>query len=176
MAIKRYKAAPGAPFPKKDAPVIGKRLEQIEEEQGRITPEAVVADSRRRGSPFQKLISWDDASAAQSWRLAQARNIINHVVVVFVSVGGVEKESKGFHSVRFASPDSQREERSYASMSTVDNDPELREQVIAEALRRLEYWKEEYGKYRELWGVVKAIGEATKRMASAARAGGKRGK
>lgn len=156
-----YRPAPGASFGKKDAAVIGRRLEELEQEAGGsgVTPTAVVDDARSATSPLHRYFTWDDAEAAQAHRLWQARSLLNHLVVV-VKDGGREVETKGWHSVRITPAGEEEAERSYASVATVAVSEELREQVVANALRELNYWTLRYSQYQELQALVRAINKA----------------
>lgn len=48
---------------------------------GKLTAEEVVEDARRETSPLHDLFEWDDAEAAQRWRVEQARVLIRSVRV-----------------------------------------------------------------------------------------------
>jgi hypothetical protein len=43
---------------------------------GRLTPNAVVEDARDKDSPLHSVFEWDDAVAADRFRIEQARNLI----------------------------------------------------------------------------------------------------
>jgi hypothetical protein len=49
--------------------------------QGRITPEMVVEAARDQNSPLHSAFIWDDAAAAEQYRLAQARVLLRRVRV-----------------------------------------------------------------------------------------------
>ncbi len=55
------------------------------ERSGRLTPEEVLADARRRDSPLHRLIEWDRAKAALAYQLGQARAVIRSVQVTIVT-------------------------------------------------------------------------------------------
>ena len=149
-----FKAAPGAPFAKNKAQVIGKRLEQISDE-GILTPEQVVEDAEDKKSPLHDLFQWNDGEAAKQYRLSQARNIINHFILV-VHEGDKEYETKAWHSVKFVDSEGENQ-RSYASMEVVQNNEQLREQVVANARRELSYWQRRYAEYKELLPEVRKL-------------------
>jgi hypothetical protein len=155
---RRYHAAPGAPFHHKDAQKIGLRLESLEA-RGGVTPEAIVADAQDESSPLHPHFAWDDTQAARLYRLRQARDIANHLVCI-VTRGGRETATKGWHSVVISTADERPARRAYASLATVENSPDLREQVVAHALRELEYWQKRYREYDELLSVREAVAAA----------------
>jgi hypothetical protein len=51
--------------------------------QGTLTPDIVVEVARDPASPLHRYFTWDDAEAAASYRLEQARTLIRSVRVVF---------------------------------------------------------------------------------------------
>ena len=165
-----YRASPGAPFSQSQAPAVGKRLEQLER-RGRVTPAAIVADAEEPSSPLHPYFTWDDAAAAGKYRLVEARNLANHLVIV-MEKDGKEIETKGWFNVvvenQEESDGDESPDRSYASFATVENSPELRAQVIAQALHELKSWKARYGQYRELFSIVAAI-DGAEAMSNAAR-------
>lgn len=160
-----YKAAPGAPFPKKKATVIGRYLERVERKAGAVTPEEVVKEARDPDSPLHPYFEWDDTEAAKEYRLWQARSLINHLIVVIKTPEG-DIDTKGWHSVRITMGDESG--RGYASMATVQDSYDLKEQVVAQAVKEIKYWQMRYGQYEELFELDQAITKATKRMKAAA--------
>lgn len=62
--------------------IIGTALQEIATaSDGRLTPKAVVDAARSRKSPLHPHFEWDDAAAAESYRMDQARNLIRIVRV-----------------------------------------------------------------------------------------------
>lgn len=67
---------------KADPQKIGEALAKISEDHsGRLTPEAVVNAARSNKSPLHAHFEWNDAVAAQAFRLDQARSIIRLIRV-----------------------------------------------------------------------------------------------
>jgi len=64
-----------------DAQAVGERLEQIRQRRTGLTPEAVVKDARSEASVLHALFEWDDAKAANRYRLDQAGHIIRCITV-----------------------------------------------------------------------------------------------
>jgi hypothetical protein len=152
---RRYRAAPGATFSQKEAPAIGRRLEQLER-QGPVTPAAVVVDARDPASPTHRHFTWDNDAAADLRRLDEARRLVNHLVTVVIH-GGHDVTVRGFHSVLIVQAETQEPERAYASLATVENSPALRHQVVENAWRELRAWRRRYRRYRDLLPVIEAI-------------------
>lgn len=57
-------------------------LDRIRTDRGDLTPRAVVDESRPEDAPLHPAFEWDDAKAADEYRLGQARSIIRAVIEV----------------------------------------------------------------------------------------------
>jgi hypothetical protein len=80
--MKEYSFVPGARFAKGvSAEVVGKALEEIQKEDGKVTAEALLKKAKAKKSPLHGLFEWDTDKAAQEYRLHQARNVIREVHV-----------------------------------------------------------------------------------------------
>lgn len=67
------------------ADVFGARLEQIRLERGpAVTATDIVDDARPADSALHALFEWDDAEAAEQYRLHQGRKAMNSLRVVRV--------------------------------------------------------------------------------------------
>lgn len=64
-----------------DAERVAVELERLEQEHNGLTAEIVLQAARRKRSELHKLFEWDDSSAAEKWRMHQARNLIRSVRV-----------------------------------------------------------------------------------------------
>lgn len=68
---------------KADPQKIGTALAKIAEQQkGRLTPPAVVDAARDNRHPLHRFFEWDDALAAEGYRLEQARTLIRSVRII----------------------------------------------------------------------------------------------
>ena len=63
------------------ADVVGRVIEEIEEKDGSVTKESFLNASRPIESPTHDLFEWDDAIAAEKFRLRQSRRVIDHICV-----------------------------------------------------------------------------------------------
>lgn len=61
------------------------RVRSLEDADGRITPEIVVDDAKRKDSPLHDLFVWDKSKAAMMTWLHQAREVIGAVRIVVQS-------------------------------------------------------------------------------------------
>jgi len=61
---------------------VQKVLEHLLEQNGEITPSALVAEARPETSPIHTAFEWDDVKAGDQYRLWQARQWIRRVEVI----------------------------------------------------------------------------------------------
>lgn len=113
--------------------VVGGAVLELRERLGR---EATAADLLELASdpksPLHVAFTWDDAEAAHSHRIAQARQLIGALVVAEVR-GGRTITCRAFHSVVSLSG-----RRGYAPLDEVLASEALRHQAIAEAMRMID--------------------------------------
>jgi hypothetical protein len=109
-----------------DAQTIGERLGEIESASGGLTPEAVVRDARSAASVLHPLFEWNDARAADQWRLEQARYLIRSVIVVVEPSEPAEDQ----RTIRAFVPISGTEEnRTYVPTLRALSDPGMRKHI-----------------------------------------------
>lgn len=66
-------------------------VRSLQDEDGRITPDVVVEEARRKSSPLHGLFEWDKAKAASIYWIAQAREIIGAVRIVVTNESSTVK-------------------------------------------------------------------------------------
>ena len=154
----KYRAAKGARYNHKDAQIIGTHLEQLGVE---FTPERVLDEAQNSRSPIHKYFEWDDTEAAKQHRLLQARNLVNHLLLV-ITIDGKAVETKAFHSIEIQMDD-ETTGREYSSFEVILNDPDRKEQVIERALAEVDAWQSRWLHYSEVFGgVFKAVNKVKK--------------
>lgn len=140
---------------KADPQKIGAALAKImDQQQGRLTPPAVVDAARDTRHPLHKHFEWDNAVAAESYRLEQARALIRCVNIV-----GDEKDepAPAFLSV------ADKGGTSYRALAEVLDSAELQASVLAAAERDLAAFQK---RYRQLADICEIIGDARAKIAS----------
>ena len=148
-----YKWRSGTRLPV-DAQVAGDAIEALRVRAGgQISPAQVVDAARSERSPLHPAFEWDNTVAATRHREDQARHLIGALVVV-VSPAGEPREMRAFVSI------TQDRGTGYTALQTAMSDSDLRQQVVARALRELLQWTERYEGYVELAAVHDAIGAA----------------
>jgi len=156
-----YRWRPGSRVQGLDAQVAGEALEAIRlNSGGELTPAAVVDASRPRDAPLHGVFEWRDKVAAAKFREVQAGHLIRAVAVQFER--GAEQEpleTRAFVSVV------EDDSRGYTSVTVAMADPELRRQVVENALRELRTWRQRYAHYEELAQMFAALDAVDKAAA-----------
>jgi hypothetical protein len=151
MAAYRWK--PGS-HTKIEAQQAGEELERIRTwHNGRLEPAMVIEASRDPGAPLHPAFEWDNEAAAERYRIEQAKYLIRSVEVV-ITPDATRPPVRAFVSV------SRDKDRSYTSTVHALADPDLRQQVLGQALKELEAWQQRYAELVELSQVFAAIGQA----------------
>lgn len=140
---------------KADPQKIGTALAKIAEQQkGRLTPPAVVEAARDTRNPLHKHFEWNDALAAESFRLEQARMLIRSVALV----GDDDAEpAPAFLSI------SDKAGTSYRSMGDILDSADLQSAVLAAAERDLAAFEK---RYRQLKDICEIVSDARAKVAA----------
>lgn len=110
------------------AQVAGEELERIREEHGTLTPPLVVDEARPEDAPLHPVFEWNNETAAEQYRLVQARTLIRTVEIIKAENDQVTT-SPAYVNVRA---------ESYQPMQKVVTTPDLFEYAFNDALSRLE--------------------------------------
>lgn len=130
---------------KADPQRIGEALAQIASANaGRLTPLAVVEAARDRKSPLHRHFEWDDAKAAEAYRLDQAREIVR---VVRIEEAG-EEPTRAFLSVNDGAG------VSYRTAQDVAGSLDLQLAVLKQAERDLDAFQRRYRDLQDVCGDV----------------------
>lgn len=120
--------------------------------EGRLTPTDLVEDSRPDDAPLHSEFEWNDDVAAEHWRMHQARNIINAIVVV--NEAPEPTQVRAFFQVTSPSR--------YESVQTIIRRPDMYDTLLRRALSELSAFKDKYKQIKELNAVFAEIEKATK--------------
>lgn len=123
-------------------------LERIYDVHGGIDPKTVVEESRPEGAVLHSLFEWDDAKAAEKYRVTQARFIIRNIVQDEDTDEG-KVTVRSFHST----------EKAYTPTSVILSDDELRNMLLERALHELEEFRVKYRHLSALARVFEAVDE-----------------
>jgi hypothetical protein len=134
----------------------------VQKEDG-LTAENILERARDKENPLHDLFEWNNSQAGDSWRLHQARLLINEVKVIIN-----QKEHYAFENIRVSirtNNDNESEtRREYKPIVEILSSEEYRKQVIQTALENITYWKDKYSEYSELNPIFLSIEKVKKRL------------
>ena len=157
MAEKVFGYKPGRKTPKVPPQIAGEELERVREFHGTLEAEILVEESRPKDAPLHEEFDWDNKKAGHKWRVHQARNIIN--VVTIRHLNPAVEEAPAYVNITVG-PAVDPEERHYAAIEDVLNDPQQRADLVQRALEKLLRVQREFRHLRELAGIWSAIDAA----------------
>lgn len=110
------------------------RLRELEQD-GRLTPDAVLEDATNPESPLHDKLEWDDSVAAHQYRIDQCRTLISGYKF-HITRTTTEREVSYYIRDPSAGPG----EQGYVSVASLKTDRErAREALVAEAARAAGY-------------------------------------
>lgn len=124
---------------------------------GELTPKAVVDSARDEESPLHPHFDWDDAAAAEKWRVEQARDLIRCIRVE--EIGSNVEPERAFLSI------ADKGGVSYRSVQEIKSSGDLQEKLLAAAERDLEAFTVRYRALKDICAIV----ETAKKVAKAKR-------
>jgi hypothetical protein len=136
-----------------DPTVIGNELERIRSESGgRLTPPAVVEEARNRRNPLHRYFEWNDKTAAEAYRLDQARELIR--IIQIEDTDSDKPPRRAFVSVN-------DDGKSYRGLNEVLSSQSLQLAVLVAAERELRAFE---ARYNELLDICSLIRDARSRL------------
>lgn len=144
---------------KADAQVIGEVLQGLAGEVGgELQPKHVVDAARSSNHPLHPHFEWDDAVAAEAFRLDQARNIIR--IVRVEDVDSNEGTSRAFLSI------ATKNGTAYRAVDEVKRSAELQAALLQGAARDLDAFERRYKELVEVCQIVSKAREAVQKRLS----------
>lgn len=145
-----------------DPNVAGKEITRLHRlHGGDVTPETVVAAASDEESPIHELFTWDDDQAARKHREAEARSLLGAIKITVLGDHDEPIKTRAFVKVRKQDSEG-RGHNVYTTVTAAFKDPDLRDQIIAQALRELEYFTNKYKGYSALAGVITHVERAVR--------------
>jgi hypothetical protein len=135
---------------------VGNALERLRQEnKGRLHPGDVVEDAQNRRSPLHPAFEWEEAVAANKYRLDQARALIRSLQVVEVSNKGDEigKPRRAFISVH------DKIGTSYRGLDEILDSSSLQMAVLQAAERDLKAFQDRYEELSEICDLIRVARE-----------------
>lgn len=131
-------------------------LHEIYEKNGEVLrAEDIVEYARNPKTELHKHFVWDDSEAAKEYRLIQARNVIRVNVVM---VEPTQQTVRAFVSLV---EDRNVPGGGYRRIEHVMADPVRRTQLLNQALREAQAWRDKYKSLQELAPIFKAMDKVT---------------
>ena len=139
---------------------IGEALAEIAAAvDGHLTPHATVKAARDPNSPLHRHFEWDDAAAAEAYRLDQAREIIR---LIRIEDDAQENDPPAFFSISEG-----KAGVSYRTYGDVLNSVTLQDAVLRAAERDLKAFEDRYTRLKDICDIVREARERiTARRAS----------
>jgi hypothetical protein len=136
-----------------DPNVIGGELERIRtENNGRLMPHAVVEEARKRNNPIHRYFEWNDKTAAEAYRLDQARVLIR--IIQIEDTDSDKPPRRAFVSVN-------DDGKSYRGLSEVLSSQNLQLAVLVAAEKELRAFE---ARYNELLDICELVRDARARL------------
>lgn len=161
-ATMKYVPAPGGRIitSKADAELVYREFQRLKRGNNNLRPESVLEAARPASSPLHKYFDWDDTSAAEAWRLAQARSMIREVHVIIQHEDKPEIRTRAIVSVVKSSG------RSLEGIETAMGDEEYQQQLLTKALQELNIFRRKYAHLNALAGVLAEADRVLKQFAT----------
>ena len=132
-----------------------------------LTADSLLKKASKKSSSLYEFFDWDNSSAGDKWRLAQARCFINEIKIVVE-----DKEIYAFENVVISVEDKSITQpnnkgkfssREYKPIVEIMNNEDYKTQLIQRALSEVKYWKERHSKLIELNPIFISISEEDKK-------------
>jgi len=136
---------------------IAKELERIRQSHpmGLLVPVEVLREAADPVSPLHDELEWDNNKAGHEYRLNQIRTLIREVTVEYAPYNG--KMFRVYASLR---EDRVRQDGGYRVIAEILSSDRLRVQLLDEALREMNYFRNKYRELNELAAVFAAMAQA----------------
>ena len=142
-----------------DATVAATELDKIKDDNGGVlTAGIVVQKAKSKRSKLHPAFEWDDAKAADEFRLNQARNMMNSIEVVYPE-HPKQRPVRKYHVVTEKPKMDQPARKVYQTTREIMQDPIMRDEVLANAIREALSFRRKYAELQELAGVFAALDE-----------------
>ena len=103
------------------------------------TPENIVKAAQRKSSAMHRCFTWEDSKAAESWRIFEAKSLVNHLVISYSVL--TEKDENAEVTVNVYTSVQKEDGRQYVRTSDGINNEVLREMILSEVRSLLDQAK-----------------------------------
>lgn len=150
MAAYKWKTAS---YIKANAEEAGKMCEELEKTVG-LTAETLLEANSSENAPLHNEFEWDDSKAAHSYRLQQARHIINCLVIVPEGQTTNTTSVRAFFNIEENSP-------KYESVNAILQNEDKHQKLLNRAFSELRAFQKKYSTLEELTPLYSLIEEIT---------------
>lgn len=130
-----------------------KCYEEIKEIGDEVKPEQVLDKAKDKNSELHKCFDWNDSSAAEKFRLIQARDVIRHLIVIKRD-DDEEKEPVQF---RVMMKNERTHESCYKQTIVMVKDEDEYRKLLEQAYAELHSFKQKYSCLSELAEILALI-------------------
>lgn len=156
----QFVSSPLSPkFGDKEAAKVAEQLLRVEKQFGSITPKVLVSVAADPKNYLNKYFTWNDAIAADAYRMWEARKLIASVYVTTEDGDGeATVPVRAFVNIRMESEEEgEGIEPAYVSMKQTVNRQDYQSQVLQYANQQLKAWRQRFGNFKEFFSVVSEI-------------------
>ena len=139
-----------------NANVVGTEVEKIEREKGAVTARDLVDRARPEDSALHRLFEWNDAKAAEHYRIQQASQILCALSIT-MSESPEATVVRAYMNVAEDADNPTRRTGTFINTHDAFMDEEKRNLILRVAIRELKELERKYAKLTELAEVFKAI-------------------
>lgn len=140
-------------FSKADAVKCYEEITEIGEE---VKPEQVVEKAKDESSELHKCFTWDDAKAADAYRLCEARQVLRQLIVI-TRPDDEEKEQSASVQFRLMMKNEADHDSGYKQTIVMVQDEDEYRKLLDQAYRELRCFKQKYACLQELSEIIALI-------------------
>jgi hypothetical protein len=130
-------------------------IEIIQEKENKITAESLVQYAeKKKNSELSKCFEWDDTEAAKEYRLAQARKILNHIIIEYKISESEECLQIRKYEIITIKNDDDKSEKNYVDIITAISKKDQRKQIFNNINQALDQVKEKLNNYNKLTELI----------------------
>lgn len=131
-----------------------KCYEEIQQIGDEVRPEQVLKKAKDKKSELHKCFDWDDSSAADKYRLFQAKQVINHLIVIKHDDENKEREQIQF---RVMLKNERTKDSGYKQTIVMIRDEDEYNKLLKQAYAELHSFKQKYSCLSELAEIIAMI-------------------
>ncbi len=135
------------------ADVAGKRIEELEQENGEVNPQILLDDSRPEDAVMHCCFEWRDDIAAERYRLEQSRDLLGNLRIVRIEEEEPDSEPvklRAFHSVS----ETRSSRGEFHHIDVIKANEDMSRNVINNAKTELEIFYNKYCGLCDVCGIM----------------------